>query len=108
MEVSEVCSGEQTFAQLRTGFTVLLLSVYDHHGVSEAFMRQFYFPSVFVLSCCGFNTIRYLSSDFSRGCHTAPALGGCLNFSDTTPDFERRDDDDDELMLNVLRCHLTY
>ena len=53
-------------------------------GVRSIYKTQPYFPSVFVLSCCGFNTIRYLSRRIvSGGYHTAPCLGDCLNYNDT-------------------------
>ena len=56
------------------------------------------------------------AQDVHLDSHTAPELWHkntrrvrpCKKQTGVRPDSNAGDDDDDELMLNVLRCHLTY
>ena len=58
-----------------------------------------------MLPCSQRALILVLERGYNFGARLPP---GCSSYGVRVPWLCDDDDDDDELMLNVLRCHLTY
>ena len=84
--VSVVCVHMHMCACMRVSVCSIIMSVYMHEHT-------------LVISIHAFGCVD-VPLDMLANHHTPPFL--ILNL------FEQSDDDDEELMLNVLRCHLTY